>query len=262
MTSPETGAVGVSRRRDPWPSLQPAWHDPPWLLAGRVATAWFRVPWRSLASVMSPDLLPERADSVRTRLRFYDLSFSVLRRNEAQPLAPTEGRFREAAVGFQACFGTVEGEVSLFLWADSDTYVMWAREAFGWPVLHGRIDLAGTAWTATELAGTEARAQLTDSWGSASLEASVGDRVEGGSPGVPWLTPRRVLNPAGIGGEVRELLAVSPTVRTAGVRYGGTGRVNFAFDHRHPLARFPETETELEVVDGFEIVVGDKVELL
>ena len=211
---------------------------------------------------MSPDLLPAEADAVRARLRFYDLSFSVLRPNEAQPLAPTEGRFRETAVACQARFGAAEGEVSLFLWADSDTYVMWAREAFGWPVLRGRIDLAGTAWTATELTASEGQARLTDSWGSASLEASVGDRVEGGSPGARWLTPRRVLNRAGLGGEVRELMAVSPTVRAAGARYGGAGRVSFTFDRRHPLAQFPETETELEVVDGFEIVVGDEVDLL
>jgi hypothetical protein len=212
---------------------------------------------------MSPDLLPKRADEVRIRLRFYDLSFTALHPSHTQPLAPTTGRFREAAVGFPACWQGVEGETSLFLWADSETYVMWAREAFGWPVLRGQIELTGRLWSDDELLGASGGARVTDAWGSAFLEDAIVQSSAGsGSPAARWLTPRRLLRQGGLDGEVREVLMVSPTPLAAGARYKGTARANFTFDQRHPLARIPEAEAELDMVDGFEIVVGEKVDVL
>ena len=140
-------------RRHPWPSPHPAWQDPPWLLAGRVVTAWFLAPWGVAEAVMSPDLLPERAEQIRVRLRFYELTFIALGNNPGQSLAPKEGRFREAVVGFPARFKERNGELSLFMWTDSDTYLMWAREAFGWPLLKGAIALTGDIWTSENLEG-------------------------------------------------------------------------------------------------------------
>jgi hypothetical protein len=213
--------------------------------------------------LLSPDLLPERADEVRIRLRFYDLSFTVLHPSHMQPLAPTTGRFREAAVGSPARWQELVGETSMFLWADSETYVMWAREAFGWPVLRGQIELTGSLWSADELLGASGSARVTDAWGSAFVQdAIVHSSAGSGSPAARWLTPRRLLRQGGLDGEIRELLMVSPTPLAVGARYKGTARASFTFDKRHPLARIPEAEAELDIADGFEIVVGENVDVL
>jgi len=249
-------------RRDPWPSPQPSWQDPPWMMTGRVLTAWFDAPWEVLDASMSPDLWPKQAPSVRIRLRFYELRFRALARNEGQPLAPVDGRFRECAVGFPARFLDMDGEASLFLWTDSDTYLMWAREAFGWPVARGGIELSGSIWTSPELAGTSGGGKLEDAWGSAEIAgAAVRERAGQGSPSALWFTPRRVLRRAGLDDDVRELLVVRPTVRAVGARYVGVASVIFDFDESHPLGGLGEAEAEIELVDGFELVVGDDVEV-
>jgi Acetoacetate decarboxylase (ADC) len=249
-------------RRDPWPSPQPSWQDPPWVMTGRVLTTWFEAPWAVLAASMSPELWPKHTPRIRIRLRFYELRFRTLGRNEGQALAPAEGPFRECAVGFPARARGMDGEASLFLWTESDTYLMWAREAFGWPVARGRIELSGSIWTSSALAGTSGVARLEDAWGSAAIaRAEVQERAGQGSPAALWFTPRRVLRRAGLDGDLRELLVVRPTVRAAGARYVGAASVVFDFDASHPLGGLGEAEAELELVDGFELVVGDNVEI-
>jgi hypothetical protein len=219
------------------------------------------VPWAVAEGVMSPDLLPEPAERLRTRLRFYELTFEALGNNSGQWLAPRNGQFREAVVGFPARFKERSGEVSLFMWTDSDTYLMWAREAFGWPLLRGEITLDGDLWTSRELEGTRGRARLDTGWGSAELfDAQVGERNDTGLTAAWWLTPRRLLRRGGLDGEARELLAVRPTVRDPGVRYSGTGRIALDFAEPHPLAPLADADAELDVVDGFELVVGETVE--
>jgi hypothetical protein len=232
------------------------------MMTGRVLTAWFDAPWGVLEAAMSPELRPKHAPAVRIRLRFYELRFQALGRNEGQPLAPVEGRFRECAVGFPARFRDIDGEASLFLWTDSDTYLMWAREAFGWPVARGRIALSGSIWNSAELAGASGGAKLEDEWGSAEIAgATVRDRAGERSPSALWFTPRRVLRRAGLDNDLRELLVVRPTVRATGARYGGVASVLFDFDESHALAGLDEAQAEIELVDGFELVVGDDVDV-
>src|SRR5579859_4015169 len=108
--------------RDPWPSLQPDWIDPPWLMKGRAVTAWFDAPWELVEGAMSPDLLPPPTPTVRGRLRFYDLEFTAAEPDPSRPTSATHGRIREGAVAFAARVddAELEGEVSLFLWTDSE----------------------------------------------------------------------------------------------------------------------------------------------
>jgi len=225
-------------------------------------TAWFEAPWAVIERAMSPDLLPEATPFVRTRLRFYDLAFEAL--GEAhQPLAPPEGRFREGAVGFPARWGSVDGESSLFLWTDSETYLMWAREGFGWPVLLAEVELEGELWGGVISEGASGEARLRDDWGSAALvDVRVLGRAPSGAPGGAWLTPRRVLHRGGLDGETREVLVVRPVVRAAGERHLARGRVRFDFPEPHPLGLLGELEAEVEVADGFALVVGADVEVV
>ena len=252
-----------SFRRDPWPSPQPAWQDPPWVLSGRVITAWFEAPRPVVEASLSPDLFPESDPPYRVRLRFYELEWEAQGVNRGQSLAPDRGSFREAAVGFPARAGSLEGDMSVFMWADSDTYLMWAREAFGWPLLRGEFEFAGDVWTGLELTGTSGRARVTDEWGTAAIvDAQVEAPAEPVSLAAQWVTPRRILRRAGLDGETRELQVVRPEVRRQGAQFSGVATVSFGFRDPHPLSLLDRVEATLHVVDGFELLVGGDVELV
>jgi Acetoacetate decarboxylase (ADC) len=248
---------------DPWPSPQPAWKDPPWIMRGRAATAWFAAPRQLLEVVLSPDLRSGRSHSTRARVRFYDLAFEALDADKGDKLSPREGRFREMAIGFKAGVAGVSGEVSLFLWTDSETYLIWGREAFGWPIRLAEIDLSGALWEARDVSGTRGAALMRSSLGSAGLEdVQVLAKADAQPPSGVWLTPRRVLRRAGLDGEKRELLAVRPLVREPGKTYAATGHLTFSFPRPHPLHFLERVDAEVEVADGFELVVGAEVDVI
>lgn len=252
------------RWSDPWPTMQPAWRDPPWRLAGRVLTAWFDAPWELIEMAVSPALRPPPRQTIRARLRFYDLEFEALGFSPAQALAPVKGAFREAAVGVPTQYGEVTGDTSIFMWADSDAYVMWAREVFGWPLLRTELELHGDLWTVGALdVGLSGQATVRDAWGTAAIStASVTTPAAEGSPSATWLTPRTILRHGANGGELRELQAVRPVVEKQGTPYRGHGNVEFAFQTGHPLALLETSEADIDLVDGFCLRVGDDVEIL
>jgi hypothetical protein len=259
-TEDDAAPVPHPGQRDPWPSAHPYWSDPPWLVSGRAVTAWFDVPWEIVERVMSPDLLPEPTPSIRTRLRFYDLAFKALGEAPGRTAVESKGRFREGVVGFPARYRDLKGESSQFIWSDSELYMLWSREAFGWPVRLGSIDLDGSVWTDEKLEGSSGMARVEDRWGSASLrDIKVGAQSEGPAPSGYWLTPRRHLVRGGLGGETRDLLIVRPTLRKAGVHYSATGRVEFEFPAPHPLQSFPNQAAIVHIADGFELVFAEDV---
>jgi hypothetical protein len=228
-----------------------------------VLTAWFEAPQSVIEAALSPDLLPASEPPHRVRLRFYELEFEAQGANRGQSLAPDRGSFREAAVGFPARAGALDGDMSVFMWADSDTYVMWAREAFGWPLLRGEFELDGDVWTGSELEGASGRARVTDEWGTAAiLAAEVEAQAAPVSLAAQWVTPRRILRRAGLDGETRELQVVRPEVTRQGAHYRGEASVSFAFRDPHPLSLLDRLEATLQVVDGFELLVGSDVELV
>jgi hypothetical protein len=231
-------------------------------MTGRVATAWFLVPWLVAETLLSPDLLPEPSAYVRARLRFYDLAYVAPDATEDR-LTPTGGRFRECVVAFAGRAHDVAGEVSLWLWTDSDTYLMWGREVFGWPIRLATVELSGSLWTGQELEGATGTCRMQDAWGTASLmDVSVSGSTTTGTPTGAWLTPRRVLHAAGRGGETRELLVVRPAVKQPGRRYSARGRTVFDFASSHPLHSLGEVSADIEIADGFELLIGVDVEVL
>lgn len=247
--------------RDPWPSPQEAWPDPPWVMQGRALTAWFSVPWSFATRAMSPDLLPERVASVRIRLRYYDLRFQSLSRPSKTTGAVHEGRFKEATVAFPARVGQIQGEVSLFMWSDSDVYLAWGREVFGWPLLPARIALGGAIWEPDMGIGAQGSARVQGAHGSASIgRAQVRESLEPSSDGPCWITPRRIIQRGGLAPETREILLVRPNVRRSGARFLATGQVKFDFTASHPLRGIEARTPEIEVIDDFEIVVGENVD--
>ncbi len=253
------------RWSDPWPSVQPAWQDPPWRLSGRVMTAWFEAPWELIEAAVSPALRPPIEPKVRTRLRFYELAFMALGFSAGQSLAPASGTFREAAIGVPTRYQNIRGDTSVFMWADLDTYVMWAREAFGWPLLRAEIELGGDLWSEESVeAGYVGESTVTDAWGTAAIfNTAIAARVgPGPSKGAAWLTPRRILRHGQSGGEIRELQVVRPVVEQPGTRYTGEGQVRFDFKEPHPLALLGTGGADIDVVDGFSLCVGDDVEIL
>ena len=152
----------------------------------------------------------------------------------------------------------------MFMWTDSDTYLMWAREAFGWPLLKGEVSLEGSVWTTTDMLGSSGGATVQTEHGTASLlEGVVRERSETPLTAPCWLTPRRHLTgpPTAIP-ETRDLLAVWPTIRQPGSRFSGAGQVALEFTDGHPLSSLSEREAELDILDGFELVVAENIKVL
>jgi hypothetical protein len=267
----ETGAMSsgsivtqgsVRGFRDPWPSSQSAWNDPPWILEGRVVTAWFSTERARLAAFLSPDLMPrDDGTKVRSRIRFYDLSF----RDERHGENPFGGRFREAVVAFAGRAGTVDGEVSLFMWTDDDTYMLWGREVFGWPLERAAMSFDQSFWHS----GTIDRSDLPGSSVARCAAGEIGLRIDEASeapgltgPGAMWITPRRVLWPGRSDGDTREVLLVKPEIMNRGQRYEAHGQAWLNFRAGHPLADLPVNEPTFEIVDGVRLRVGADVKVL
>ena len=244
--------------RDPWPTGQPTWGYPPWRLSGRVVTAWFELPRAAIARMLSPDLMTD-GDSMRVRLRFYDLEFAASGPERAAAPVLPDGRFKEAALGVPSRVGDVVADTSVSLWSDSVTYVMWGREAYGWPVLPADVTLEGELWSRPVAPGLTGSAAMADGFGRALLErVRVGEPADAPSGSPTWITPRRVLEhpPAG---ERRDVLLVRPAVVQAGERHLGTGEVELDFPAGHPYSIEGRHSAEVEVVDGIELLVADDV---
>lgn len=248
-----------AKRPDRWPFAYNAWVDPPWTMTGSRITAWIRLPYALLARIVSPDLLPAESVDVEARLRFYTVTFQGVGRPGVD--APGSGQFREAVIAFPAQANGLLGQVSTFMWTDSDPYLLWGREVFGWPLERGDLDMDPIAEFSE--AGQRPFASVRTTAGEAAMTVSSLRRSsERSRPEAPWLTPRRVLQRGGLDGETREVFIVRSTVRTAGRRYSGAGTVRFAFDSGHVLHDAPtESFAAIEADEDFEIVVGDRVEL-
>lgn len=263
---PDTKEPQVRGFRDPWPAPEPEWRDPPWILEGRVVTAWSSIEWAVARQIISPDLLPPRVGEPLTiRLRFYDIRFAPAREDSAGP----DGRFREAVVAIAGSIGEVEGEVSLFMWTDSSTYLAWGREVFGWPLRNAEFSFAGPLWQAGELprepsaaADVTGTSRATSPDGTVAVEIHGTEPMAGGVRPAVWITPRRIVRAAGCAQEEREVLLVRPEILDSGRLYEAAGTANLAFRAGHPLSGLPFPALSLDVVDGFRIVVGAHVDVI
>lgn len=247
--------------RDPWPSLQPDWQGLTWVMRGRAATAWFELPRSVVTGMLSSDLWPAGNGPLRCRLRFYDLLFEAASDpRDDRPLDIAAGHFREGVVGVPASARGGDGEVSLFMWTDSEEYLIWGREAYGWPIRLGGFRYSGDLWSAAEAAvgsGSSGECHVETGWGSAALvDVTLSDRIATGTPSGHWFTPRKVLRHAPELGEWRELLDVQPITNDPGATFAGSGRVEFSFATPHPLAGLAVFEAEIQFAAGFEVVVG------
>ena len=254
QTPTNSESPDLARFPDPWPSRQPSWPPAPWLMTGAVLTAWFGLPRDRLTGLMSPCLLPSNDDRRPSRLRFYDVDFLP----DADPRHDAQGgHFREAVVGFPAQFETTMGELSAHMWSDSETYMLWGREVFGWPILRAPIHLEGAIWSGalSSSAGGVASLELERQGGALIRVDGVGEQLPA-QPSAPWLTPRLLPSPTG---ERRELLAVRPSAIDPGRRFEVHGTVEFVFSEPHPLADLRPVATHIEMSVGFALRVGDDV---
>jgi hypothetical protein len=252
----------LSSWRDPWPLPVRAWADPPWEMRGRSLTAWFEAPWTALERVLSPDLLPPRATSVRMRIRFYDLEFSALGGAPAGHSAPQSGRVREAVVAVPALAGETEGDATLFMWCDSDPYLLWGREVFGWPLARGEIRLEGDLWSRALSEGAHGDCELSVEGGRvAVVGVQVGRSLERGVPVAGWIAPRRRFEIA-TGEEIRDVTITWPRVVDPGVAFAAVGEGSIEFRAPHPLAGVVVDRPDISIADRFVLVVGENVDVL
>lgn len=257
MTHPEP----APRWRNPWPSVQAAWPEPPWIMAGSRVTAWFSVPWDALPAVMSPDLLPERTPTVDMRLRFYEVQFRGTAA-VAPALGSDRGRFREAVFAFPARAGDVSGEVSLFMWTDDDTYLMWGREVFGWPLLRAELSMESASWSSADAEPRElARVVAAEGAAAVFFDHPLEQPPPSRRPAA-WLTPRRVVRRGGLDADVREILVVRPRVISSGQRRWASGHVTMDFAAGHPLDGVQPSDVLVEIETHFEIEVGSDLDVI
>lgn len=236
----------------------PGWPDPPWDMRGTTVTAWFAPPRPLLERVLGP-LRDDRGPGRLARVRFYDVEFAGRSRN---PGVATQGRFREAVVAFPARVGDLIGEVSAFMWTDSDTYLTWSREAFGWPLRRASFDLAGGVWDGSTDTGT-GRATLAD--GTITIEVT-GSAQETTLEGVPgsgtWITPRMIIpSDPSAAGRI-EINAVTPRIVTAGIQRPVRAKAQLSVPAGHPLHGLDPAIVRAELRTGCELVVGETVTTL
>ena len=244
-------------------SAHAAWPDPPWRITGRTLTAWFSVPEAVLAASM-PSYLRAADTSPMARLRFYDARFESLSHRDHHPLVPRSGVFREAVVAFPAHVDPLEGDATMFMWADDDVYRTWGREVYGWPILPGTVELEGTLWQTPLRPSATGSAQLFAPVGKAAIdEATVLGPAESSAAGW-WLTPRRILDLRSPDADDAEetVVAVRPFVAKPGVAFRAQGAVEFDFARGHPLHGLIVEAEQLLLVDGFELIVPSDVVII
>ena len=246
---------------DPWPGPEAPWGDPPWLMSGVSVTAWFETSPDAVASLVSPAFEPLRGQAgVPTRLRFYRIDFEP-RDGDAAFRSHLAGQFLEAVIAFKGWIAGVDGEYSAYMWTDSDRYLAWGRENFGWPLVRGDIDLSGELWQDGE-AGTGSMCRLSVPGLTATLTVT-GDRADdvvSPAPGPNWLTPRRILFPGGGEPERRDLLVVRPEVLRPGRLTHRDGHIRLdAAPGSWPASLAPVGAVQVHALEDFRICVGDDV---
>jgi acetoacetate decarboxylase len=239
-----------------------AWCDPPWLITGRSITGWFPVPRTVLEASVPPRLRREGGDDW-ARLRFYDARFQACGASEEAHLAPRAGAFREAVVAFAAVAGELEGDGTMFMWADDEAYTTWGREVFGWPILRGGFTFEGTIWDSPLAAGARGSAMLRASAGTAAIgDVRLGEQIDSSTSGGWWITPWRRLERAALDGERTDVVAARPRIVRPGRTYDATGAIRLEFAPGHPLHGLVPQADRVVVVDGFELIVGGDVEIV
>jgi hypothetical protein len=239
-----------------------AWCDPPWTITGRSITAWFPIP-RAVLEASLPRHLRRADGDDWARLRFYDARFEARDADENAHFAPRTGAFREAVVGFPAAVGGLEGDGTMFMWADDEPYTTWGREVYGWPILRGELTLEGSLWDSPLAAGARGSALLTAASGTAAVtDVELGEQIELSTAGGWWITPRRRLERAGLDGERADVVAARPQIVSPGDAYDARGTVRFELASGHPLHGLSPAVDRVVVVDGFELIVGGEVEVV
>jgi Acetoacetate decarboxylase (ADC) len=235
----------------------PGWPEPPWRMRGTTVTAWFVPPGPHAEALLGP--LRDDCSDRWGRVRFYAVQFSGPSRS---PAIPREGEFREAVVALPARVGGVQGEISAFMWTDSDTYLSWGREAFGWPLRRASFEMSGGAWSGSTDAGTghatcdslTISIELTGPATGHDVSAVVGSGT--------WITPRLIIpSDPSAPGRI-EINAVTPRIVVAGVKRPVQATVGLATTQGHPLHGLAPCIVRAELHTGFEIVVGESVRLL
>ena len=236
-----------------WPSAVGAWPDSPWTMTGRMVTGYFELPWSVLKEITHPELLPRESATVASRIRFYELNGAG-------------HAFREAVMGSPVQYDGVDGESTFVIWTDSEIYQTWGREVFGWPVLRGTIALAGPLWDPIMPDGATGTCGLDCPDGAIALDVDRGLQESSGSQWrltrSDWLSPRKVIRHGDLAEEEHEVLRITPTIIRAGSAFTASGRVSFRLATGHPLADLSEMRVGVEVIDGFEMVIGNEVEVV
>jgi hypothetical protein len=262
--------VRFDRVRDvtAWPSyLLPlrrwmtGWPDPPWIMSGTTVTVWFEPPEFLLSALLGDTFADHDNPGRLARVRFYDVVFSghgTERRDDSN----LDGSFREAVVAVPARAHDVTGEISTYMWTDSQAYLTWGREVFGWPLQAGAFELDGPLWSGAGVTGS-ALARSPNGTIAVSISAAASPAPSPAEAGpVTWLTPRRLLYPAGPYRETVQITAIVPQVITAGSRLAVDATAKLSFGAGHILSSVAVQPVRSEIHRDFELLVGSTAEVI
>jgi len=247
---------------DPWPAPEAMWADPPWLMSGVSVTAWFETAPDAVSALLSADFEAQSGSSgVPTRVRFYRVDFEP-RNGDDKYRQRMGGQFLEAVIAFKGRIAGLDGEFSAYMWTDSDAYLCWGRENFGWPLARAEFELTGEIWGDGPGSASSCKVTRQDFSWTIEVDAAPADEVVPG-PGPNWLTPRRLLFPGGSEPERRDLLVVRPEMLRGGRLTRRTGKLTLdAPGGSWVSTLMPLGSVEVQVLEDFQICVGDDVRIV
>ena len=183
-----------------WPFLSTPWGNPPWVMQGSMVTSYFSIAVDDLRGEVHPDLLPKTERTI-ARARYYQ----IVADTELGEVA-----FNEAVLAFRTSWGSHEGEISYRMWTDSQSYLLWGREVFGWPLELADLPASQDFWRS----GGEFAVKNEAFRGRFEPLSPLDSPLYAPTPSV-WITPRRRLFMGG-GAEEDTVLLVIPEVLDSG----------------------------------------------
>jgi len=185
------------------------------------------------------------------RARFWDLRHDAAGpvHDEDRPDDAVWTPIREAVVAFPVRYGTVEGDLPTYMYADDPVYIAMGREVMGWPVRGGTIELdygSGTALGSGGLRpGTTVTARLARG-GREVMRVSLtlsGDVVREQRPAPPrWLAEKVIGRVDGPGVAIAQLVATGPSWIERRDRWAATGLLALEETPSDELARLAPRE--------------------
>ncbi len=236
-----------------------AYGPPPWRMAGRTLALWYRLADPDEARRHVPDGCTLDADPV-VRARFWDLTHDGGLSAPTSANGPTEMSFREAVVAFPVVCAGVAGDFTTHMYADEPVYTAFGREAMGWPLRHGEIEVTHPASDDLARGGTASGRLKRDKREVMRIDLTlIRPLAESERPkGLPrWITWKVIPGVDGGVPAISQLVETGPSELKWGPIWAAEGHLEFGEGPRDELHFLqPREIVAAEYWDTIEFVIG------